>query len=146
LATENKIDEIDFARNLKQAAALLEQRLFADEASGKIGMIVLKDGPGTYAFDPQFISYWAVDNSELAGRTIFGVEFGSFIIFDVVHRGEIVRHFDIVELQKAGEKQYFAALNAKISKKGEAILWNQSMVGIGDGWHEIPQQAFTRCQ
>jgi hypothetical protein len=144
LANPVKMGRIDVLKTPKQAARILEEALFEEEAGTKIGLIPLSDGPGKYRFNEEGVSFWDVDNNRKSGRTIFGVELGSYIIFDIGHTSRLGSMYDDSELTKKGEKNYIESLNKKLSKDGNAMIWRQSMVGIGDGWHEVSWNAFVK--
>ena len=144
LANPVKMERSDVLKKPNQAARILEKALFEEEAGTKIGLIPLPDGPGNYAFDEEGVSFWDVDNKRKSGRTIFGVELGSYIIFDIEHTSKLGSMYDDSELTKKGEQSYIESLNRKLSKDGTALIWRQSMVGIGDGWHEVSWDAFSK--
>jgi len=146
LGKNEEINLINFLKEPQNAAVNLEKKLFPDGGTDKIGLIVLNAGPGYYNFDKNQVSYWDVDEKNMDNRTIFGVELGSFIIFDVKYIKEMVASFDKLELEKVGEKVYFEKINQKLPGGGNAIIWTQSHVGIGDGWHEVRWQAFEKCE
>ena len=145
LGKEEEISAVNFLADPRTAAQQLERKLFPDGGEEKIGLIILKDGPGKYKFDKMQVSFWDVEEKNMANRTIFGVELGSFIIFDIKYISEIVANFDKFEFEKIGDKAYFEEMNQKLSDHGNAIIWTQSHVGIGDGWHELKWQAFEKC-
>jgi len=144
LGNKEKFESLDFLTKPKQAAVDLENEFFPDSVNGKIGLIVLPDGPGKYEFDVNHISYWDVDDKNKKTKSIFGVELGSYIICDITHIQSLVLKFDKFEMAKKGEQLYFQEMNKKLSKDGKAIIWNLSHVGIGDGWHQINWDAFTK--
>ncbi len=145
LGDKETIKSSNFLNSPKHAAINLERRLFPDGGTDKIGLIILPDGPGKYCFDINQVSFWDVEEKSMKNKTIFGVELGSFIIFDIKYIPELITSFNKLELEKVGEKKFFDKLNQKISKDGNAIIWAQSHVGIGDGWHQIKWQAFKKC-
>ena len=145
LGDEKKIKSINFLENPIKSATILENNLFPDGATEKIGLIILPDGPGKYHFDLNQVSFWDVEEKSKKNKTIFGVELGSFILFDIKYIQDIINDYDKFELKKIGEEAYFDILNRKISKDGKAIIWSQSHVGIGDGWHEVKWRAFKKC-
>ena len=144
LGNKETIESINFLENPIQAAVKLEKYLFHEDATEKIGLIKLQNAPGKYNFDISQVSFWDVDEKSKKNRTIFGVELGSFIVFDIKYIHDLIINYDNLELDKIGEKVYFDSLNRKISKSDNCIVWNQSQVGIGDGWHEVRWEAFTK--
>ena len=145
LGNKEEIKSIDFVVNPRMAAINLEKKLFPNGGTDKIGLIILPDGPGKYTFDVNQVSFWDVEEKNLKNKTIFGVELGSFILFDIKYIKDLIIYFDKFELDKIGENPYFDLLNRKLTNKNNAIIWNTSQVGIGDGWHEIKWQAFKKC-
>ena len=111
---------------------------------GKIGLIVLKDGPGMYHFDQTLVNFWDVEVKSKKDRTVFGIEFGSYIIYDIQHIPSLFIHFDEMKMDKQGEVKYFKKVSEKILKNEHAIIQNISQVGLGDGWHEVSWKAFSK--
>ena len=144
LGDKKKITSINLLKNPKQAGVILEKFLFSGSVTNKIGLIILSDEPGKYSFDFNEVSFWDVEDQTTKRRTIFGVELGSFIIFDVKYIYDLILNFDKLEFDRVGEKAYFDTLNRKISTDTTSIIWWQSHVGIGDGWHEIKWNAFKK--
>ena len=138
------IHSINFLKNPEQAAIKFEKLLFPDRSSDKIGLIILDDGPGTYNFDRNYVSFWDVEQMDIKKKSLFGVEFGYYIIFDIEYIQTIYADFDKFKFINADKEKYIEKLNKKIGKGKDVILWNQSHVGIGDGWHEINWQAFKK--
>ena len=122
----------------------LEKKLFTEGGLGKIGLVILPNGPGKYDLDISQVNFWDVEEKDKKNKTIFGVELGSFIIFDITYIKDLIMYFDKLEVEKVGEKTYFNVLNQKLSNESNAIIWSKSDVGIGDGWHEINRKAFTK--
>ena len=85
------------------------------------------------------------ENNQKRNRTIFGVEFGSYIIFDIKHIPQIFTHFDLNEFQRKGAAAYLNQIDEKIDSEKANIIWRQSQVGIGDGWHEVSWDAFSKA-
>ncbi len=139
------IQQTNFTQNPKKTATKLESILFPDGATGKIGLIELPDGAGAYHFDESHVSFWDVENNQNRNKTIFGVEFGSYIIFDIIHIPVIFTHFDLEKFKHNGEAAHLKEIDDKIDKEKSGIIWRQSQVGIGDGWHEISWDAFSRA-
>lgn len=144
LGNQEEITGFDFLKNPKQAANNLERKLFPNGGTDKIGLIILSDGPGKYHFDVNQVSFWDVED-KVKTKSIFGVELGSFIIFDIKYIQKLVAHFDKLELERMGEEAYFNVLKSKLATENNLLIWNRSQVGIGDGWHEINWQAFEKC-
>ena len=145
LGDMESVQQTNFTQNPRKAATKLESILFPDGATGKIGLIELPGGAGNYRFDESEVSFWDVENHQKQNRTIFGVEFGSYIIFDIIHIPQIFNSFYLNEFQSKGEAAYFIQVEKKIDNQKANIIWRQSQVGIGDGWHEVSWDAFSRA-
>lgn len=136
--------KINYLKNPKRAAVRLEQQLFPEQCTGKVGLIPLAAGPGHYEFENDKVSFWDVENNRKTNRTIFGVEFASYIIFDIAYIEQLVSIFELSEMEKIGEQAYIEKMNRELNSHESVICWQQSQVGIGDGWHEVSWDAFKK--
>ncbi|MCI0496210.1 hypothetical protein L0Z72_14480 [candidate division KSB1 bacterium] len=142
-ADRDAIRKIDFLRQPKDAAKLFEQHLFPDAFGGLIGLVKLSDGEGVYEIDLSQVDFWDVDSK--SKKIIFGVDLGSFILFDVKHIQSLVQHFDPIQFDNsADQKEYFARLFQKFSDRDDLMIWSRSPLPFAEGWHEINITAFKK--
>jgi hypothetical protein len=142
-AEGDTIQNIDFLKRPKDAAMLFEQHLFPDACGGLIGLVNLSDGEGVYEIDLSQVDFWDVDSK--SKKIIFGVDLGSFILFDVKHIQALVQHFDPIQFDKcADQKEYFAGLFQKFSDRNDLMIWSRSPLPFAEGWHEINITAFKK--
>lgn len=142
LADLTTISTIDFLKKPSQAARLLENSLFPDAYGGLVGQIKLQEGPGTYEFDAEKVQFWDVDTS--GKKVIFGVDKGSFIIFDIKYIQPIIKHFEKDEFDSNNNPEYFIELQQKISNRYHTLIWCPSPLPFAEGWHEVEVSAFQK--
>lgn len=142
-ADTNEIHKIDFLRRPKDAAQLLEQHLFPDAFGGLIGLVRLSDGQGYYEIDLSQVDFWDVDTK--SKKIVFGVDLGSFIIFDVKYIQPLIQNFDPIQFEKSGNQQeLFESLFRKFSNRNDTLIWSRSPLPFAEGWHEINIAAFQK--
>lgn len=142
VADYDQIKKIDFMNKPKEAAQKLESVLFPDSYGGLIGLVKLLDGAGHYEVDLGQVNYWDVDTR--GKKTIFGVDLGSFIIFDIKHIRGLIEHFDPIEFENNDEFSYVNELQQKFSNRNDILLWSRSPLPFAEGWHEIYLTAFKK--
>lgn len=140
LADHTAIAVIDFLKKPSYAGRLLENSLFPDAYGGLVGHVKLKDGPGMYDFDPDKVQFWDVDTK--GNKIIFGVDKGSFILFDVKYIQPLIKNFDGKEFDSNNNPEYFLQLQQKISNRYNILLWCPSPLPFAEGWHEVSASAF----
>jgi hypothetical protein len=142
VADYDQIKKIDFLKKPKEAAQKLERILFPDSFGGLIGLVNLLDGTGHYEVDLGQVNYWDVDTR--GKKTIFGVDLGSFIIFDVKYIHPLIQHFDPIEFENTDEVSYLNELQQKFSNRNDILLRVPSPLPFAEGWHEIYLTAFKK--
>ena len=142
VADVEQIAKTDFQKNPRDAAKKLEQILFPDAFGGLIGLIKLVAGSGNYEVDLTQVDFWDVDTK--GKKIIFGVDLGSFIIFDIKHICPLVEHFDKYQFENESQPEYFAKLQRKFSDRDDVLLWSASPLPFAEGWHEIKSTAFKK--
>jgi hypothetical protein len=142
-ADTNEIHKIDFQKRPQNAARLLEQHLFPDAFGGLIGLAKLGDGHGTYEIDLSQVDFWDVDTK--SKKIVFGVDLGSFIMFDIKHIQSLIQHFDSIQFDKStNQKELLETLFQKFSKRNDTLIWSRSPLPFAEGWHEINITAFKK--
>lgn len=142
-ADAESIQKIDFLKRPKDAAQLLEQNLFPDAYGGLIGLIKLIDGQGVYDVDLSQVDFWDVDSK--SKKIVFGVDLGSYIIFDIAHLQSLIQHFDPIQFDDgASQSDYLATLFQKFSVRKDSMIWSRSPLSFAEGWHEISVNAFHK--
>lgn len=142
-ANTDETHKIDFLKRPNDAAQLLEQLLFPDAFGGLIGLVKLKDREGVYEVDLSQVDFWDVDTR--LKKIVFGVDMGSFIIFDVKHIQSLVHHFEPIEFDKsANQLEYLKMLFKKFSERDDVFIWSRSPLPFAEGWHEININAFKK--
>lgn len=142
VANFEQIKKIDFLKKPKEAAQKLESVLFPDAFGGLVGLVQLLDGGGEYEVDQTQVDFWDVDKK--GKKTIFGVDLGSFIIFDIKYIHPLIQHFDPIEFENNDKATYFNKIQKKISERDDLILWIPSPLPFAEGWHEIKLSAFKK--
>lgn len=142
VADYDQVKKTDFLKKPKEAAKKLESILFPDAFGGLIGLVKLLDGPGYYEVDLSQIDFWDVDTK--GKKIIFGVDLGSFIIFDIQYIHPLVEHFDKFRFEKENQPDYLAELQQKFSDRSDVLLWAPSPLPFAEGWHEVHLTAFKK--
>jgi len=142
IANQDTVIKIDFLKKPAQAARLLDEFLFPDAFGGLVGLVKLKDGPGIYDFDVDKVQFWDVDTK--GNKVIFGVEQGSFIIFDIKYIQPLIRYFEKYEFDSNNNQEYFLQLQQKISNRYHTLVWCPSPLPFAEGWHEVNIDAFQK--
>ncbi len=142
IADCDQIKKIDFLKKPKEAAQILESILFPDAFGGLVGLVKLLDGAGKYEVDLTQVDFWDVDTK--GKKTIFGVDLGSFIIFDIKCIHPLIQHFDPIEFENSDEATYFSEIQKKIFNRDDFVLWSPSPLPFAEGWHEINLSAFKK--
>jgi hypothetical protein len=105
--------------------------------------VKLSGGKGVYEIDLSQVDFWDVDSK--SKKIIFGVDLGSFILFDVKHIQSLVQHFDPIQFDKStNQEEYFARLFQEISDRDHIMIWSRSPLPFAEGWHEINITAFQK--
>lgn len=142
-AEGDTIQNIDFLKSPKDAAQLLEQHLFPDACGGLIGLVTLSDGEGVYEIDLSQVDFWDVDSN--SKKIVFGVDLGSFVMFDIKHIQPLIQYFDPIQFDKStNQMEYFAMLFQKFSDRKDIMIWSRSPLPFAEGWHEINITAFKK--
>jgi len=136
------IKNVDFGKNPKTAAQTLERILFPDSFGGLIGLIKLTDGVGSYEVDLKQISFWDVETK--GRKVVFGVDLGSFIIFDIKYIHPLIKHFDKFLFENKNQPDYFHELQQKLDNRDDILIWSPSPLLFAEGWHEINITAFKK--
>jgi len=144
LANPNDAGTIDFLSSPERAGQLLNQHLFPHGCGGLVGLVRLSDGPGEYDFDADKVQFWDVETS--GNKVIFGVDHGSFIIFDVKYIQPLIRYFDKNKLETDNSYEHFQQLQQKISNRYNILLWCPSPLPFAEGWHEVDLSAFQKSK
>ncbi|UCE05925.1 MAG: hypothetical protein JSW07_20435 [bacterium] len=142
VADYDQIKKIDFLKKPTEAAQKLERILFPDSFGGLIGLVKLLDGAGYYEVDSGQVDFWDVDTK--GKKTIFGVDLGSFIIFDIRYIHPLIEHFDKYRFENENQPDYFNELQQKFTNNKHVLLWNASPLPFAEGWHEINLTAFKK--
>ncbi|KPL14420.1 MAG: hypothetical protein AMS26_10785 [Bacteroides sp. SM23_62] len=142
VADYNQIKKIDFLKTPKDAAQKLERMLFPDSFGGLIGLIKLSDGAGEYEVDLDQVNFWDVDTK--GKKIIFGVDLGSFIIFDIKYIHPLIQHFDPVRFENEDEAGYLHEIQKKSSNRNDILIYSSSPLPFAEGWHEINLTAFKK--
>jgi len=142
VADYDQIKKIDFMNKPKEAAKKLETILFPDGFGGLIGLVKLLDGAGHYEVDSGQVHFWDVDTK--GKKTIFGVDLGSFIIFDIKYIHPLIQHFDPIEFDNDEEARYFNQLQKIFSDRDDILIWSRSPLPFAEGWHEINLTTFKK--
>jgi len=142
VAKYEQIKPVDFLTRPDEAAKKLESILFPDGFGGLIGLVKLRDGAGEYEVDLNQVDFWDVETK--GKKIIFGVDLGSFIIFDIKHIQPLIEHFDPLAFEKEDEASYLKQLQQKFSDRNDVILYSPSPLPFAEGWHEIHLSAFQK--
>ncbi len=142
VADYDQIKKIDFLKKPREAAQRLERILFPDGFGGLIGLVKLLDGAGHYKIDLGQVNFWDVETK--GKKIIFGVDLGSFIIFDIKYIHPLVQQFDPVQFENNNEAEYFDRLEEKFSNHNDILIWSRSPLPFAEGWHEIHINAFKK--
>ncbi|MDZ7342337.1 MAG: hypothetical protein ONB27_13350 [candidate division KSB1 bacterium] len=142
VADATEIQRIDFVSQPLEAAQKLERSLFPDAYGGLIGLAKLKEGPGMYEVDLQQVAFWDVETK--GNKVIFGVDLGSFIMFDVQWIKLLIQQFDPLLYDHEDEEIYFQSLQQKMGDRQPTIIWSRSPLPFAEGWHELPLSAFKK--
>ena len=142
VADYEQIQKIDFLKTPNEAAQQLGQTLFPDAYGGLIGLVKLSEGAGLYEIDLEQVTFWDVDTK--GKKIIFGVDLGSFIIFDIKYIKPLIENFNSLEFEKSDEDKYFKQLQEKFSERKDILIWRPSPLPFAEGWHEIPMSAFQK--
>lgn len=141
-ANATEIQNIDFVHQPQEAAQKLERSLFPDAYGGLIGLVRLEQGPGLYDVDLQQVAFWDVETK--GNKVIFGVDLGSFIIFDIKLIQLLVQRFDHLLFDQVDTEHYFQSLQPQIGDHQHTIIWGRSPLPFAEGWHELPLSAFKK--
>lgn len=142
-ADADEIYKIDFLKRPKDAARLFEQHIFPDAFGGLIGLVKLSDGSGTYEIDLSQVDFWDVDSK--SKKVVFGVDLGSFIIFDIKYIQPLLQYFDPIQFDKsANQQELLENLFQKFSDRNDCMIWSKSPLPFAEGWHEINITAFKK--
>ena len=142
VADYDQVKKTDFLKKPKEAAKNLESILFPDAFGGLIGLVKLLDGPGNYEVDLSQVDFWDVDTK--GKKIIFGVDMGSFIIFDIQHIHPLIENFDKYCFEDEKQSDYFAELQQNLSERNDVLLWSPSPLPFAEGWHEVNLAAFKK--
>lgn len=142
VADAAEIQTIDFVSQPRTAAEKLERCLFPDAHGGLIGLVRLKEGPGMYDVDLEQVAFWDVETK--GNKVIFGVDLGSFIIFDIKWIQPLIHHYDPLQFDQVDEEIYFQSLQEKIGARHQIVIWSRSPLPFAEGWHELPLSAFKK--
>lgn len=142
VANFEQIKKFDFLKKPKEAARILESILFPDAFGGLIGLVKLSDGAGKYEVDLGQVDFWDVDTK--GKKIIFGVDLGSFIIFDIKYIHSLIENFDPLEFDNIDQAAYFQELQKKLSVHDDILIWSLSPLPFAEGWHEINLTAFKK--
>lgn len=107
-------------------------------------MAALKEGAGNYKIDITRVDFWDVDTE--GNKVIFGVDLGSFIIFDILYIHPIIQYFDTFEFENNNHEEYFNQLRHKIANGRNVLIWTPSPLPFAEGWHEIDVNAFQKIE
>lgn len=141
-ANATEIQNIDFVHQPQEAAQKLERSLFPDAYGGLIGLVRLEEGPGLYDVDLQQVAFWDVETK--GNKVIFGVDLGSFIIFDIKWIQWLVQRFDPLLFDQVDTEHYFQSLQPPSGDRHHTIIWGRSPLPFAEGWHELPLSAFKK--
>ncbi|MFZ5516735.1 MAG: hypothetical protein ACOY90_08870 [Candidatus Zhuqueibacterota bacterium] len=144
LANSIEASGIDFLSAPELAAQLLSQHLFPNGCGELVGLVRLSDGPGTYDFDAERVQFWDVETT--GNKVIFGVDHGSYIIFDIKYIQPLIRNFDKNEFDTDNSFEHFQQLQQKISNRYNILLWCPSPLPFAEGWHEVDLSAFQKSK
>ncbi len=142
VADQKQIKQIDFLESPELAAKKLEHLLFPDGYGGLIGLVQLSQGPGRYDVNLAMVDFWDVDTQ--GRKTIFGVDEGGFIIFDIKHIQPLIEHFDEFSFDHSDRASYFQGLQRQFADRDDIIIWSRSPLPFEEGWHEIDLTAFKK--
>lgn len=142
VADSEQIQKIDFLKKPKEAAQQLEQSLFPDAYGGLIGLVNLSEGAGLYEVDLDQVVFWDVDAK--AKKIVFGVDLGSFIIFDIKYIQPLIENFNSIEFENSDQDEYFKHLQKKFSTRSDILIRKPSPLPFAEGWHEISMSAFQK--
>ncbi|MDZ7334471.1 MAG: hypothetical protein ONB32_04865 [candidate division KSB1 bacterium] len=142
MADQQQIKRIDFLETPEQAAQKLEQLLFPEGYGGLIGLVPLSQGPGRYDVNLTMVNFWDVESQ--GRKIIFGVDEGSFIIFDIKHIQPLVEHFDEFAFDRSDRAAYFQRLQRQFAQRDDIVIWSRSPLPFEEGWHEIDLAAFKK--
>ena len=142
VADHDQFRNIDFLKQPKNAAQIMDQMLFPDAFGGLIGILKLSDGAGTYEVDLKQVNFWDVDGK--GKKVVFGVDLGGIIIFDVKYIQQLIQHFDSLEFDNSDKSEYFKLLQQKCANRDDILIWSRSPLPFEEGWHEITLTAFKK--